>query len=574
MFDTGDGIETMLTGSFSHRLSKLNALFGIRDRLVVLVLILVVPLMLDRVRLLEQSRTRQIEAASKELTELARNTAKTQREIISTVEAVLKSSASIYASADLIGRGCDIMRASLRGDLPWIRSLSIVDADGIVRCSSQQNVLGLDLKNRDYVIKARQRNAFVVGDYLISQATNLPTIIAAYPVATGATTVPVAIAAIDLQWMSHLVNQSDHAGLSAIMVDRQDTILAAPLEVADLVGKKLQNTSMFDAGVYRDLAQDIANGSLSLKKVNGETKAVSFATVPGTDARIIVSMDQRIMLADINRDIQNAYLKMVLIFILTLVGACVAAKRLIIDPIDLMTATAQKFGEGDFSGRTASAQLPREFLPLSNAFNHMASQLGAREQELVATNQRLTVIASVDVVSGLANRRGFESRMDFEWMKALQTDTSLALLMIDIDHFKLFNDTYGHPEGDACLGKVGAALAAIANDVPGFAARYGGEEFCLLLPAHDSAAAVAAGERVRNAIESLAITNRMSPKKSVTVSVGVAVTAPNDPDCIHDLIEAADAALYAAKRRGRNTVVEHGVIRLADLPLPLASLAS
>jgi diguanylate cyclase (GGDEF)-like protein len=558
----------MLIRSFRNRLSKLNALFGIRDRLVLLVLILVVPLMLDRVQLLEQSRTRQIDAAANELSELARNTAKTQREIISTVEAVLKSSASIYASANEIGRGCDIMRASLRGDLPWIRSLSIVDDDGIVRCSSLPKVVGLNLKDRDYVIKARQRNAFVVSNYLISEATNAPTVMAAYPVIARGTNVPVAIAAIDLQWMSRLLNERDRPGLSAIMVDSKGTVLAAPAESADLVGKKLQNTPLFDATVYCDLAYDIADGSLSLKKDNGETRAVSYATVPGTDARIIVSMDQKIMLEDINSDIQKAYLKMVLVFILTLLGACIAAKRLIIDPIDLMTATAQKFGEGDFSKTTPSGQLPREFRPLSDAFDHMASQLGAREQEMVATNHRLTVMASIDVVSGLANRRGFESRMDFEWMKALQTDTSLALLMIDIDHFKLFNDTYGHPEGDACLANVGETIGRIAESLGGFAARYGGEEFSLLIPSCDSASAAAVGEQVRAAIEGLGIAHDKTSAKRVTVSIGVAAAKPNDPDYVYDLIEAADAALYAAKRQSRNAVVEHGRIRAAPQPPP------
>ncbi len=100
-------------------------------------------------------------------------------------------------------------------------------------------------------------------------------------------------------------------------------------------------------------------------------------------------------------------------------------------------------------------------------------------------------MASIDVVSGLANRRGFQSRLEFEWMRAIQTDTTLSLLMIDVDYFKLFNDTYGHLEGDTCLGRVGEALAAVAMENAGFAARYGGEEFCLLLPASDAKRATA-----------------------------------------------------------------------------------
>ena len=123
--------------------------------------------------------------------------------------------------------------------------------------------------------------------------------------------------------------------------------------------------------------------------------------------------------------------------------------------------------------------------------------MAERERELVATNDRLTVMASIDMLSGLANRRGFQSRLDFEWMKAQQYGSELSLLMIDVDHFKLFNDTYGHPEGDVCLSRLGETLAGVAAETMGFAGRYGGEEFCLLLPNTDSVRALEIGEMVR-----------------------------------------------------------------------------
>jgi diguanylate cyclase (GGDEF)-like protein len=174
----------------------------------------------------------------------------------------------------------------------------------------------------------------------------------------------------------------------------------------------------------------------------------------------------------------------------------------------------------------------------------------------------LTVIASIDMLSGLANRRGFQSRLDFEWLRAQQYDSELSLLMIDVDHFKLFNDSYGHPEGDVCLTRLGETLARIAAETMGLAGRYGGEEFCLLLPNTDSKRALEIGEMVRAAVESLAMPHCTSNYQTVTVSVGVASTKPNNSQQPGDLIEAADAALYAAKHRGRNAVVEHGVVRI------------
>ena len=222
------------------------------------------------------------------------------------------------------------------------------------------------------------------------------------------------------------------------------------------------------------------------------------------------------------------------------------------------------------SARAARKSLPAEFVPLARAFNAMAAQLGQRERELVATNDRLTVMASIDMLSGLANRRGFQSRLDFEWMKAQQYDNELSVLMIDVDHFKLFNDTYGHPEGDICLTRLGETLAGIADQTTGFAGRYGGEEFCLLLPNTGVDRAMEIGEMVRVAVQNITIPHATSSYQTVTVSVGVACTKPNDTLRPGDLIEAADAALYAAKHRGRNAVVEHGFVRLTDGAIALA----
>jgi diguanylate cyclase (GGDEF)-like protein len=282
-------------------------------------------------------------------------------------------------------------------------------------------------------------------------------------------------------------------------------------------------------------------------------------------------MDEAKVSAVINREIRTAYLQLGFVCLFVLLGALIAAEKLIIQPIEMIAGMAKRFGQGDWAVRAARNRLPSEFVPLARAFNAMAAQLGQRERELVATNDRLTVIASIDMLSGLANRRGFQSRLDFEWMKAEQYDSELSLLMIDVDHFKSFNDTYGHPEGDVCLTRLGETLAGIAAETMGFAGRYGGEEFCLLLPNTDSARAREIGETVRTAVLNLALPHRGSNYQSVTVSVGVACTTPNDTQRPGDLIEAADAALYAAKHRGRNAVVEHGFVRLTDGAVALAS---
>jgi diguanylate cyclase (GGDEF)-like protein len=559
--------------SFNRKRVKLKKVLGIRARLALLALILVAPLMLERARSLEDARAREIAAASSEFANLARHSANAQREVISSVGTLLKSTAYIRASASGVGRSCDMLRASLPLDLPWIRNLMIVGHDGRVQCATQNSLVGLDLSDRAYLRKARETNDFVFGDFLFGRFGHPPIVVAAYPVsAINAEESAVVMAGINLDWLSKIMdNLGDRPGITAVLVDSSGTVMAAPTNQVSLVGQPLDSVPLLSSIAEQAISSDKPEGSISFVAADGSRRAVNFARIDGTNAHLIVSIDEARVSAVINGEIRTAYLQLGLVCLFVLLGALVAAEKLIIQPIETLAAMAKRFGHGDWTERATRGRLPAEFVPLARAFNAMAAQLIERERELVATNDRLTVMASIDMLSGLANRRGIQSRLDFEWMKAQQYDSELSLLMIDVDHFKLFNDTYGHPEGDACLTRLGETLAAIAAETVGFAGRYGGEEFCLLLPNTDAARALEIGEIVRAAVEDLAMPHCTSSHRTVTVSVGVARTRPNDTQRPGDLIEAADAALYAAKHRGRNAVVEHGFVRLTDGVIALAS---
>jgi diguanylate cyclase (GGDEF)-like protein len=552
--------------SFNRNKVKLKKLLGIRARLALLAVILVAPLMLERARSLEDTRARQIAQASEEFSNLARHSADAQREVISSVETILKSAAYIRASAGGIARSCDMMRASLPANLPWIRTLLIVGGNGRVQCSTTNAFVGLDLSDRDYMKKTRETRDFVLSDFLFAKPTNSPVVMAAYPVsAINDEADSVILAAVSLDWMSKILgNLSGRPGVSAALIDSTGTIMAAPADQASMIGRSLDNVPLLSAIAEKALTSDAPSDSIAFLGTDGSTRGLSFIRIPGTDSRLIVSIDEAKVTAAINREIRTAYLQLCFVCLFVLLGALIAAEKIIINPIEVMTGMAKRFGEGDWSARVARSRLPSEFTPLARAFNAMAAQLSQRERELVATNDRLTVMASIDMLSGLANRRGFQSRLDFEWMKAQQYNCELSLLMIDVDHFKLYNDTYGHPEGDACLTRLGETLAGIAADTMGFAGRYGGEEFCLLLPNTGPVKALEVGETVRAAILGLGMPHVTSSHEIVTVSVGVAVALPNENQRPGDLIEAADAALYAAKHRGRNTVVEHGFAKLVD----------
>ena len=556
----------MSSVSFNRKKAKLKQLLGIRARLALLALILVTPLMLERARSLEDTRSKQVELASAELANLAKHSADAQQEVISSVETLLKSAAYIRASAGGIGRSCDLLRASVPANLPWIRSLSIVGKDGRIQCSTLNILVGIDLSDRAYFKKAQQTGDFVFSDFLLAKSNNQPIVVAAYPVsAIAAGEDALIVATVNPDWMSKIMsNLGGRAGISAVLIDSTGTVLAAPADQASMIGRPLDTIPLLSAIAEAAVGSDQAEGSRSFVAADGSKRTVDFVRIAGTDSRLIVSIDEARVSTAINRDIRTAYFQLGFVSLFVLLGALIAAEKLIIAPIEMMAATAKRFGQGDWSARAPRSRLPAEFVPLARALNAMAAQLGQRERELVASNDRLTVMASIDMLSGLANRRGFQSRLEFEWMKAQQYDCELSLLMIDVDHFKLYNDTYGHPEGDACLARLGEALSEIAAETMGFAGRYGGEEFCLLLPNTASDRAVEIGEAVRAAVQGLAMPHCTSSYETVTVSVGVAATRPSDRLQPGDLIEAADAALYAAKHRGRNTVVEHGFVRATD----------
>jgi len=546
---------------FKRKTSELGKLFGIRARLALLALILVTPLMLERARSLEETRNKQIALAYSELSRVAQQSADSQREAISSVETVLKSAAHIQASRKPSDPGCDTLQASLPVRLAWIRNLTIVGGDGRIKCATLDTLVGLDLSDRSYFKRARQARDLIFSDFLLSKHDNEPIVMAAYPVsAVNPESDLVIVAGVNLDWMSKIMNDlSGRRGIMAFLIDSAGTVLAAPADLARMVGRPLDSVPALATAVTRAINPDQQSGLFSFPAPDGAKLTLNFSSIPGTGSRLILIVDEARVAAEINHDIRNAYLQLGFVCVLVLLGALVAAETLIIRPIHKLVAVARRFGEGEWSVRAANSRLPAEFAPLARAFDKMASQLSERERELIASNDRLTVMASIDMLSGLANRRGFQSRLDFEWAKARQCNGELSLLMIDVDHFKLFNDTYGHPEGDACLSRIGETLAGLAAATAGFAARYGGEEFSLLLPGTDTRRALEVGEMVRAAVQNLLIPHATSDHQEVTVSVGVAGVRPIEALNPSDLVEAADASLYVAKRSGRNAVAQHSL---------------
>jgi diguanylate cyclase (GGDEF)-like protein len=178
----------------------------------------------------------------------------------------------------------------------------------------------------------------------------------------------------------------------------------------------------------------------------------------------------------------------------------------------------------------------------------------AAEKSLIEAGGRLLTLATTDALTGLTNRGAFEERLTREWRRAIRAETPIALLMLDADCFKLFNDNYGHGQGDQVLQGIASCIERNVRRPADTAARYGGEEFAALLPDTDFAGALDVAERIRAAVVGLGISHIGSPSKQVTVSIGVAVARPRHGELSGMLLKDADERLYDAKRGGRNRV--------------------
>jgi diguanylate cyclase (GGDEF)-like protein len=267
-------------------------------------------------------------------------------------------------------------------------------------------------------------------------------------------------------------------------------------------------------------------------------------TVP---LQVVVSIPRNVVLAKANGALLQTVGGIIIATLLLLLAAWYGAGAIVVRRIGTMLNVAQRVRSGDLTARTGFASGSDELAALGHALDDMAQSLENRDAEL----QR-----ALAALSGLYNRRYLWDFLKRELLRSQRRSLPVALIMLDIDHFKRFNDTWGHRAGDAVIKRVAEVIlrSIRGSDI---ACRYGGEEFIAILPEATRQAALERAETMRRELEALELEFDGKPLGKVTGSFGVAVF-PQHGAAAEALVRAADEALYEAKGAGRNRVVLHG----------------
>ncbi len=531
---------------------------SIRLRLVLLILLVTVPVSVERLVSLFSQRADQIADTEDILHNLAVRAALAQQEAFASATAMLEV---LSREATLLLRDpavCQRLAERLNGEVAGIQGVYLANPQGTILCASARSALGLNLSDKAYLARALAAREPVLSEFSRSRSALAPLVLSKAERSDTGEPLAVVIVGLDLQWLSRIAAETGAAsGVTVDVIDPEGTVLVRYPPNPEIVGHGFADTPLFQAAMAAD------EGNAHVVGFDGNQRYVAFARFAGTDVRIILGMDDARILDPIDREILASTLLHFAVVLFVLVITWFVADRLVVQPIQRLAADVAAVGaggggpDGDIGTEMVTDVGVQEFRPLVEAFTDLGRRLTQRTAELRNLNGRLAALARTDGLTGLANRRTFDVQFSEDWVRSRDARRPLGLIMLDVDHFKLFNDALGHLAGDDALRAVARMLQAAVAGTPYLAARYGGEEFVVLLPDADLAMAREFGEDVRKLIVALAIEHPVVAGRRLTASVGVASMVPDEADSPDSLIAAADTALYEAKGRGRNIVVAH-----------------
>ena len=434
---------------------------------------------------------------------------------------------------------------------------------------------GVSVADRDYFRETLAHRAVYVSGIFTSRAYSDQKLIAiGAPVfgSDGASLQGVLAAGVDPRRLGTLLDRiAEPSGTACVILDaRQRVVYASPgLHIADASAVNTQALLRATLALPVGHIADIDSHPLGVRlALHGPAQGL-----PGWQI-LLLSRPELIS----HNLVQSGRLFLLFgaLLLLALVIALPFAARGLQRPVQTLAGRLGQFDPGreDAAAPGIDPDLPLELKPIEEAFGNMAARLGEmyrqrnaimaereheiahRTRELRRAVDALRDASLTDALTGLANYRAYREQLDALWNAAREDERAIGALAIDIDHFKSFNDRYGHPAGDACLRAVAACLRTLLGDAPQLLARNGGEEFIALFMPAERRRILDLAEQLCQAVRALAIEHADSPEGVVTLSIGVSVLVARGQLHADALVRAADLALYRAKRAGRDRVME------------------
>jgi diguanylate cyclase (GGDEF)-like protein len=439
--------------------------------------------------------------------------------------------------------------------------MGIHGADGILMCNAAAWQGRIDVNDRRYFRLAADLGQFAVGDFQMGRVTGRSGINFGYPALDDEGDVRAVIfAGLDLGKFNEVVAAAPLLpGSQLTILDFDGDIVSRNPATIGRIGERIQNPHV---------AAVVARGVDALFEApdtSGVPRLFAFKAVGrNADGRpalfILMSIPRDIVFADASRALTKTIAGILLATVLLVVFAWYGANDVVVRKVRAMLEMARSVHAGNLAARTGIARAGEELSRLGLALDEMAQALQDRDVKLKRAMAELHEEATTDPLTGLYNRRYLWGFLQRELLRAQRAKTPVAAILLDIDHFKRFNDTWGHDAGDAVLKRV---AEVIGHGVRGsdLVARYGGEEMIAILPDATVQAAIARAETMRRGVEALTLDYAGKPLGTVTASFGVAVFPEHAADA-EALVQAADDAMYRAKKAGRNRVVT------AAMPMP------
>jgi len=439
-------------------------------------------------------------------------------------------------------RDCMALLANLAEATRGVDTLLLARANGDLVCAPQPVMRHINLGDREYFKRALATGDYVVGEYIIGRVSGEPVLPVARPLRGSDGSIQyLVIVGRQLAWVeSTLARQRYSAATTLMLIDSKGSVLARAPALAEAPEPALlQHISQRRQGV------------LEASDSSGTPRYYGFTTLGAqvSDAYVVVGVPAEEVLGPVRGFVIGNLLLFAVAAGLIFVVLWFGLGYWVLRPLRRLLATMTEVRRGDLTCRVGVAEGTVEMVRIAQSFDDMLA-------ELQQADARLRRQSDIDGLLGIANRRAFDETLAQEWARAVRDVSVTSLLMIDVDYFKNYNDSYGHQAGDRCLKQIADAIAAAVKRPGDLVARYGGEEFGVLLPGTDAAGADEVARAIQNEVAQRAIPHAASSVSDrITVSIGISTVTPTPGLRQESLVHAADRALYRAKQGGRNRCV-------------------